>query len=395
MPILVAFALKNIKRRPLRTGILLFSIGLLVAALVFSLSFVRRVNSSIRIASERLGADLIVVPTGSRSDAEEVLLENRIKSFYMEGQVLDRVRAIEGVGAATQQTYLVTIAGVCCDVPESMIIAFDHRTDFIVRPWLSRTIDRPLEKGEAIVGHESAYNINLGLVNMDSTLFGNRFHMIGTLDKTGTGLDTAIFISDANMDDIIRNGRTKIKPGQISVIFIRVGKGVDPASVARRIEDSIIEVDAVSRKDIGKNIIATLRDMSRIFSITMFLAALLSLFLVWAIFSAIANERSREVGLLRALGAKESHVVELFFIEVLATATAGGLGGALFGSAFTLVLGNAFSILRNLSNDLSAGERVVIAAIAFCIGTLICLAGALAPIQRVKKLEPLMVIKQE
>ena len=61
MPTLFSFAFKNIKRKPLRTGILMFAIALLASALVFSLSFVQRVNGSIRKSSERLGADLLVV----------------------------------------------------------------------------------------------------------------------------------------------------------------------------------------------------------------------------------------------------------------------------------------------------------------------------------------------
>jgi len=395
MVTLYSFAVKNIRRKPFRTGILVFAIALFVSALVFSLSFVMRVNQSIRKSSERLGADIIVVPTGARGAAEEVLLENRIKSFYMDRSLIDRVRSIEGVAALTDQTYLITVTGLCCSVPESMIIAFDQDSDFIIKPWLKGKVKRRLEAGEAIVGSESAFNIDLGLVEMDSMLFGNRFTMLGTLDKTGTGLDTAIFIGRENMDDIIKNGSADIRPGQISVIFVKVSEGVDPRKVAAEIENTIIEADTMARKDIGKSIIATLRDVSRIFSLTMLLASLLAVFLVWSIFSAIAHERSREVGIMRALGAKESHIVRLFVIEVLAIACMGGLLGAMFGTAFTMALGNSFSLLRNLSNDLETATRLFIAAAGFGIGGVICLAGALAPIRRLKGLEPLVAIKEE
>jgi len=72
---LFSLAIKNLKRKPLRTGILVVAIALLVSVLVFALSFVRRVDSSIKITSHRLGADLLIVPTGSRGAAEDVLLE--------------------------------------------------------------------------------------------------------------------------------------------------------------------------------------------------------------------------------------------------------------------------------------------------------------------------------
>jgi putative ABC transport system permease protein len=396
MPTLFSFALKNIRRKPLRTAILVFAIALLVSALVFSLSFVQRVNGSITKSSERLGADLLVVPTNSRGAAEEILLENRIKTFYMKRSILDRVRALPGVDKATEQVYLVTVAGVCCSVPESMVIAFNQDTDFIIQPWLKEKIQRRLGKGEAVAGSESAFNIRLGLVEMDSMLFGNVFKLIGSLEKTGTGFDTAVFIGMENIPAIIAGGKLKnLQPDDISVILVKVKPGIDPAAVAASVEDNIIEADAMARKDIGKNIIATLKDISRIFTLMVVLASVLSFFLVWAIFTAIANERSKEVGIMRAIGAKESHIVKLFFIEVFVIGIAGSLIGIVAGMGMSAAFSKGFAIVKQLSTELSFGEQAVIAAASFLGGTVICVLGALAPIQRLKKMEPLLVIKAE
>jgi putative ABC transport system permease protein len=396
MPTLFSFAFKNIKRKPLRTGILMFAIALLVSALVFSLSFVQRVNGSIKKSSERLGADLLVVPTNSRGAAEEILLENRIKTFYMKRSILDRVRALPGVDKATEQVYLVTVAGICCSVPDSMVIAFNQDTDFIIQPWLKEKIQRRLGKGEAVAGFDSAFNIRLGLIEMDSMLFGNVFRLVGALEKTGTGFDTAVFIGMENMPAIIASGKVKnLQPDDISVILVKVKPGVDPAVVAASVEDNIIEADAMARKDIGKNIIAALKDISRIFTMTIALTAVMSFFLVWAIFTAIANERSKEVGIMRAIGAKESHILTLFFIEVLVIGIAGSLIGIISGMGMSAVLSKGFTIVKQLSTELSILEQAVIAAISFLGGTVICVLGALAPIQRLKKMEPLLVIKAE
>lgn len=392
---LFTLALKNLKRKPLRTGILVVAIGLLVSALVFAFSFVRRVESSIKITADRLGADLLVVPTGSRGAAEDVLLENKVKSFYMDRSIVERVKGFEGISDVTHQTYLVTISGACCDVPESIVVAFDQDTDFVIRPWLEKKLGGRLGKGEAIVGNESAFNIRLGLTEVDGVLFGNIFKMVGVLDKTGTGLDNAIFIDEKNIEDIVKGGKADIRPGRISAIFVRVKKGIDPYKVAGQIEDSIIEVDTMARKDIGKSMLSTLSDINRIFSITVLLAAILSVFLVWAVFSAIANERAKEVGIMRAIGAKESHVVKLFLFEVFIIGGIGSLVGIFSGTALSLALAKGFSILRSLSGELGVLERIAIGVVSFLIGTGICALGALSPIQRIKKLEPLLAIKED
>ena len=395
MQSLFAFAQKNIKRKPLRTGILVFAIALLTAALVFAISFVQRVNGSIKRSSERLGADILVVPTNARGAAEEILLENKIKTFYMDRSILDRVRSIDGVDRVSEQIYLVTLGTLCCSVPEAMVSAFNQNTDFIVRPWLAEKLKRKLQVGEAVAGFESAYNIELGLVEVDSMLFGNAFKLVGSLDKTATGLDTAVFISMDNMPNILKSGKANVKPGQISVIFVKVKAGVNPSAVAARIENTIIEVDTMARKDIGKNILSTLRDMSRIFTMTIALASVMAFFLVWAIFTAIANERSKEVGIMRALGAKETHILRIFLSEVLIIGCIGAVIGIIAGTGMSAVLVKGFTIVKQLSTDLSLTERIVIAAASFVGGTAICLLGALGPIHRLKKMEPLMVIKTE
>lgn len=389
----LAHATRNLRRRPVRAAILVMAIGLLVAVFVFALSFVRRVDSSIRRTSERLGADLLVVPTGSRGAAEDVLLDHRVKTFYMDRSIVERVKAIPGIERVTTQTYLATITGACCDVPESIVVAFDPDTDFVVRPWLGARGARTLGKGEALVGSESAFNITLGLTEVNGVLFGNVFRMVGVLEKTGTGLDTAIFIDENGLGDILRTGKANVRPGTVSVIFAKVAKGFDPVRVAGAIEDSIVQADAVARRDVGQGLTRALGDISRMFLITFALAALLAALLAWAVFSGIANERSREVGLMRAMGARESQVMTLFALEVLIIGALGSALGILSGTALSLGLARGFAILRNVSIELSLVERVGVGAAGLVVGIAVCIVGALAPIRRAGRTEPLTVLK--
>lgn len=391
---LFSLSLKNLKRKSFRTGILVFSIALTVTIIVFGLSFISSINSSIKRASDRLGADLIVVPVGARGYAEEVLLETKIKSFYMDKGIVERVKRIEGIEEATYHTYMSTIQGICCDIPEAMVIVFNQDTDFIVKPWLKKVINRKLEKGEVIVGHESFLNIGLGLMDIDANIFGIRFKIIGALEKSGTGLDNALFMGDENIEDILKEGKSILKPEEISIIFTKVKKGYDPYQVGRNVEGEIIEVDVVARSDIGKNIINTFNDINQIFSMAIIIATMLSAFLSWAIFSAIANERSKEVGIMRAIGAKEIHIVRLFFTEVFTIGAIGSLVGIGVGIYLFIFLSKGFSIIKNISTNITLTGEITIAIIAFIVGTMICILGAISPLYRLKKIELLTAIKE-
>ena len=145
----------------------------------------------------------------------------------------------------------------------------------------------------------------------------------------------------------------------------------------------------------GEKFLNTLADINKIFLLTTILASILTTFLVWAIFSAIANERSKEIGIMRALGAKESHIVKLYLIEVLVLGLAGSILGVIVGTYLSYWLANSFSLLKNISAGLNASQQTAIGMIGLAAGTAICTAGAMLPSNRIKKLEPLLVIKEE
>ena len=373
----------------------MFAIALLVSLLIFAISFTVSVASSLKKSTDRLGADLVVVPVGARGFAEEFLLESKNTSFYMPISIIDKVKKIEGIESLTYHTYLSSISGLCCDIMPTRIVAYNPETDFIINPWLQKSLGRPLLPGEAIAGSGTSENLGLGLLDVEATIFNNRFKIVGVLEQTGTGLDHALFMTEENLKNIIESGKSPLKKGDISIIFTKLIKGYDPDFVGRVLEGEIPEVDVVARSDMGEKFISTLADINKIFLLTTVLASVLTTFLVWAIFSAIANERSKEIGIMRALGAKESHIVRLYLIEVLVLGLLGSILGVMTGTYLSAMLAGSFSLLKNISAGLTGGQQAAIALVGLLIGTAICVTGAMMPINRIKKMEPLLVIKEE
>lgn len=388
-------ALKNLRRKTFRTGVLVFAIALLVSLLIFAISFTVSVSSSLQKSEDRLGADLVVIPVGARSFAEEYLLESKNTSFYMPISIIDKVKKIEGIDKLTYETYLSTISGLCCDVPPTRIVAFDQKTDFIIKPWLQKSLGRPLQVGEAIAGATTSENLGLGLLDVEATIFENRFKIVGVLEKTGTGLDNALFMTEENLKNIIASGKSPLKTGDISIIFTKLKKGYDPDYVGKVLEGEIPEVDVMARSDMGSKFINTLADINKIFLLTTLMASVLTTLLVWAIFSAIANERSKEIGIMRALGARESHIVKLYLLEVMILGLLGASIGVISGTYLSALLADSFSLIKNISAGLTGIQQLLIASVGLLIGTLVCIAGAMLPINRIKKMEPLLVMKEE
>jgi putative ABC transport system permease protein len=73
----------------------------------------------------------------------------------------------------------------------------------------------------------------------------------------------------------------------------------------------------------------------------------------------------------------------------------GSIIGVLAGTYLSALLAGSFSLLKNISAGLTVSQQAVIAMVGLLVGTTICVTGAMMPINRIKKMEPLLVIKEE
>ena len=123
------------------------------------------------------------------------------------------------------------------------------------------------------------------------------------------------------------------------------------------------------------------------------------LILVSLLFSAIVQERYREVGLLRAMGARSGQVMTVILAEAAIITGLGGLAGLGFGTAllllFTRSLGFYFGLLGVPFSwpPLAVLQVAVLAALVF--SAVLGLVGAFLPAWRVRRMAPYALIQTE
>lgn len=271
------------------------------------------------------------------------------------------------------------------------MVAIDQASDFIVRPWL----DNPprLHKGQAYVG--SYVYEYLGLIDTP-TLFGTPIKVVAHLRPSGTGLDHSLFIRQQDLDLVSAEALGKFDRSKISIIFLKIKPGYDLTDMANKIQSIAPTTGIMTRGTIGSSVRETLGDIISIFSITIIISSALAILLAWSTFTAMANERRREVGILRAIGAQRMHIVKLFLAEALIISLAGSLIGVLLGHQLISVLASDFHLLKQLNAAASySWGNVIISVEALVAGMVVCLFGALLPVIRLANLEPLLAIKEE
>ena len=388
---LTFIAWKGVIRKLFRNLVLVLAVSLLVALLVFAMLFDKAVEEDLNAAAKKLGADIVLVPVHAVELAEEFILESDEKTFYMNEFIYESMKDLPIIEQATFHVYLSTLESECCSILEGQIVAIDQDTDFVVKPWLDT--DRKLKAGEVYIG--SYVHEFLGLIDT-ATLFGRDINVVGHLRETGTGLDHGIFMRKEDLDLITTEATGQRRPDDISIVFLKLKEGVDIDDAVAMIRSTNPTVGLMTRGSIGKDVRSTLNDITRIFTITILIASTLSILLAWSTFTAMANERKREVGILRAIGARRIHIINMFLGEAAIISFLGGVLGVLAGHLLLNYLAADFNLLSRLGDvSITSPASISFSFLAVALGGGACLLGAVIPVYRLARMEPLLALKGE
>ena len=109
-------------------------------------------------------------------------------------------------------------------------------------------------------------------------------------------------------------------------------------------------------------------------------------------------ERRREIGVLKALGASDADVQQLFFVEAGVIGLFGGIIGVVFGWLFARAITfgtNAYLLRQNLNPIQLTSVPWLLALAALLLAVVVSLAAGLYPASRAAKLNPVDALRYE
>jgi len=368
------------------------SFSLLATALV-----IKGNEHSLRAGIERLGADIIVVPVGAQHKVETAILMGKPAVVWMPESKAGEIAAIAGVEAVSPQIFLKTLYGAsCCSASEMFLVAFDPASDFTLRPWLDKQLERELGRGEVIGG---------SYISADAAghlrLYGYQVTLVGNLEASGTGIDQSLFMTLETAQDIARSSLTtaesplEIPSGEISTVMVKTSPKADPHQVALEITSKVKDVVPVESPSMFGAFRQQVTGLLQEFIYIEIIFLLLSSILAGVFFTIVVNERRREVAVLRALGADRRFIFLALISEAGVLALGGGLLGialasfaaALFGGFITSSLGIPF-LFPALSSWLllvGIGTALILASVTL---------AAVIPAYRMSRQEPALAARE-
>ncbi len=349
---LIKYSLKNISKRKSRNLLTIFSILIGITTIFIFVSFGWGLFDYVQELKDGSGADMItIIPKGTGAPG----LDN---TFYLTEKDIEVVRKSSGVLEATG-TYAKVAQVAKGKIKRFVFIfAYDHSKPLVEEVYKVEIIEgRNLREGDidkVVLGYNYKLEDNIfprGLrLNQQIEIQGRKARVVGFFNKLGNPQDDSnAYVSNDFFEQIYSNDSKK---------YNQIIAKVDINSIDSTIKSIESKLRKSRNLERGKEdfFVTSFQDLieqytSAIDYIVYFVVfiALISVF-VSAVNTANTTitsvlERVKEIGIMKAIGAKNIEVFEIFVFESGFLGFVAGMSGGLFGWGITKT-GEIF--LRNL-----------------------------------------------
>ena len=186
----------------------------------------------------------------------------------------------------------------------------------------------------------------------------------------------------------------KLMPLTAQVVAVVLRTEGDPNPVMRPVRRTVAELDpgeviyaVETLNDVLSGSLAARRLTMILLGVFALLALVLACVGIYGVISYLVGERTREIGVRIALGARRSDVLRL----ILGQGAKMALVGVALGIAVALVLTR---LIRNQLYGVSAHDPLTFAAVAFAL-VLVALAACYIPARRAMQVDPMVALRNE
>lgn len=349
---------------------LLTALGVIigVAAVIALVSVGQGAQKSTEAQITALGTNLITVrPTGNGFRIVEADLTTIQQRFSGIEAVLPSVTGSQYVKAEGGDSLQVSIEGT-----GAAYLQVRERTVALGTFFTQEDLDR---RGRvAVIGTTTAQNLfgNGSAIGKQFRLLGQPFTVIGLMEPKGTG------VSGQDQDDMILVPYTTLSRLQginrIPSLTVKASSAEESKVLTQELTDYFVakfrnDENAV-RVQSQDQLLQTVGSITQTFTLLLGAIASISLAVggigIMNIMLVSVSERTREIGIRKAIGAKSRDVLLQFLIEALILSGAGGIVGILIGGSGAVLISKVLSFPPAITANavlLSFGFSVAIGVI--------------------------------
>lgn len=384
-----------------RSGLTMLGIVIGIASVIAMTAIGNGAKNSIQTSIESLGSNLITIIPGVVQPGQGIVSSGRGTAQTLKNEDVEILKTIDGIDvispessrrfqvvAKTGNNTNTTITGVVPDYQK--VHNLSVADGFFISDINERNIGR-----QVVLGATVAVDLFEDQNPMGQTVRINKvnFIVIGILNEKGgmgfSGPDDMIFVPLSTMQKILSG------VDYFSTVTVSVTDKDQMTIVKDSVTETLMEKHNVEEADFSvisqEDILGTLSTVIDTF--TMFLAAVAGISLlvggigIMNMMLTTVTERTREIGLRKAIGAKRRDINIQFLVEAVMLTFIGGVVGVLLGWGISF----AIKSLGIVQSEVSLSSVLL----AFGVSTFIGIVFGYYPAQRASKLNPIEALRYE
>ncbi|MFC1980981.1 ABC transporter permease [Chloroflexota bacterium] len=332
----------NLKRRKGRTVFLVAIVFIAVTLMVAVLTITQGMRREMNWKLNQFGANVVVVPRTldiSLSYGRTVIstVTSEVGELTMtDANKISSIRVKESLrGVSPKLIQEADIEGRRC-----IVVGMSFPDELKMKPYWEIEGEPPHGSLDALLGNDIARDMKKKAGDTIN-IKGQDFRVSGVLKKQLNQDDLLI------MGDIREIGMVFGKPGKVSIIEVAGWCAACPVeTIAEQIEKKLPHAKAMVIRQLVQAEIATV-DLADRFSILLIGTILVAgCAMMFTTMMSSVVERTREIGVLRAIGFRQSHLMRIVMQEALIVSIIGGFVGIVIGNLAAKVLGEAIAGLE-------------------------------------------------
>ncbi len=398
----ITLALKNIRKRGLRSWLTMLGIFIGIAAVVSLISLGDALQQAITGQFATLDADkLIIENSGTGFGPPGSTVVNKLKEHD-----LRVIRTVSGVREVIPR--LIRIVKVefnkLLDFSYIASIPEDKGQTEIIYDSLNIELEegRLLESNDnskVVLGNDFTDNRYGKKVRIGSVLNiqGKEFEVVGILKKASTfTINSVVLMVESDLKDILDID------DEIDLIVVQVMNKDEISTVAEKIslalrrdrnlkegEDDFSVQTPVQSVDTINTILGVIRIViTGIASISLLIGGI---GIANTMFTSVL-ERRREIGVMKAIGARNRDILSIFLFEAAFLGLVGGIVGAIIGLSLAFMVSGAASSFLGIEFNVSVSFPLILFSLSFSL--LIGILSGIIPAYQASKLNPIEALRK-